>query len=116
MAEKGRPKARRYDSLAIANKPITRHQLEIATELLTIGGEELLKLSKKIREYPDDLILDPDLILRFIKEGATLQRLILGQPTEITEKTERKVSYEQLTIEELNALKSAKDKLDKQLN
>lgn len=99
-----------------AIEDMRKRQVQLALTMQQIAGQELLKMAKAARDKGEQMTLDPDVVLKLVKEGTTLERLNRGEPSSIVVNDNTTVTanidYTKLTTEELRALREMKRKLE----
>ena len=90
-----------------------KRQTQLALSMQNLGALNLKKLliqAEKAKKNGDPL--DPDIVIKLIKEGAALERLNRGEPNEIVQTTiEDEIDYSILTKDELTQMRIIKKKL-----
>lgn len=94
-----------------AVEKMRQRQIEMSLLMQGVANEELLKLAKRALAAKEDLVIDPEMILKLAKEGSTLERLNRGEPGEIIQATsDEEIDYTKLSVEEIMILRKAKRK------
>jgi RecG-like helicase len=87
-----------------AVEKMRERQIKQALKMQEIGKNELLKIAEK--QLKAKKALEPKIVLQLIKDGTALERLVRGEPGEITHSTiKEEIDYGKLTTEQLKALK-----------
>lgn len=95
-----------------AVEKMRQRQIEMSLLMQGVANEELLKLAKRALAKKEDLVIDPDMILKLAKEGSIMERLNRGEPGEIVQKTlDSEIDYTLLSVEEIMLLRKMKRKL-----
>lgn len=98
----------RTDTAALA-----KAQLDAATELRTMGHEEIRRLRKRAAMTPDHPgTIRPELAARMVVHGIQTERLIMGQSTEIQGAPGEDVALEALSLEDLRTYRELQAKLE----
>lgn len=108
---------KRLEDLTAIEK-MRRRQIDIATKMQTLGLSELEKLTTNAEALEKENAVPAELILKLIDQGAKLERLNRGEPSDIVQQQSASdLDPTQLTTEELRDLRRiraaiAKRKLD----
>ena len=94
-------------------KTMQSRQTALATGLQTVAAQEIDKLIKLSKESPD-MIITPEAIVKLVKTGADLERLVAGVPNQIIEErvTGDTEALAKLSLADLKELKRIRAIID----
>jgi hypothetical protein len=97
-------------------KALAQEQLAAAMDVRLLGHEEVKRLRSQLQKIPDHAGgIRPETAIRAVTQGITMERLVLGQATEILgvdAKVEENLLEEALSLDELRAYREIQAKLE----
>lgn len=101
--------ARRVKAAQRAIDQMKARHLKFADALQGISATELNKLVTKAQSQKD-AVLSVDQLLRFLRDGTTMERLNRGEPGDISEVHAQGIDLSNLSMDELENLKALQEK------
>lgn len=101
--------ARRVKATTRAIEAMKTRHLQMATTLQGISASELNKLVEKAKT-DKGAVITVDQLLRFVREGTTMERLNRGEPGDISEVHAQGLDLSELSMAELETLRELQTK------
>ena len=83
-------------------------QSQLAQDMQELAAFELYKLAQKASEMAGENVIHPSVLVSLVKEGAALERLVMGEPGEIIDQRSKvDIDYSKMSVEQIKAIRDA---------